>query len=95
MGFAFTGFKLMEQAVVSFLKCLIDAQVHADCLALIPAIFMPFIEYYNYRHSRQYEFDISKEAPVSHLVNAFSLSPNPSILTCVKEDLQVADVETV
>lgn len=56
---------------------------------------MPFIEYYNYRHSRQYEFDISKEAPVSHLVNAFSLSPNPSILTCIKEDLQVADVETV
>lgn len=95
MGFVFTGFKLVEQAVVSFLKCLLDAQVHPECLALIPVIFMPFVEYYNYRHSRQYEFDISKDAPVSHLVNAFSLSPDQSIISCVKEDLQVANVETV
>jgi hypothetical protein len=56
---------------------------------------MPFLQYYNYRHSRQYEYDISSEAPVSHLTNAFTLSLNPAINQYVKEDLQITNLETV
>lgn len=56
---------------------------------------MPFLQYYTYRHSRQYEFDISAEAPQSHLTNAFTLRTNPNIEALVKEDLQITSLETV
>jgi hypothetical protein len=51
------------------------------------AILMPFLHYYNYRHSRQYEYDVSDEAPVSHLTNAFPIATNHALRALVGEDL--------
>jgi hypothetical protein len=52
LGFCFTGFKLMGESIVGFFGLLLDSfpTVAVD-------IVMPFVEYYIYRHSRQFEHD--------------------------------------
>jgi hypothetical protein len=80
LGFAFTGFKLVENAFISFMKTLIDLEISPENTA---NVLMPFLAYYNYKHSRQYEFDISEEAPVSHLTKAFSFKIDNELKTYI------------
>lgn len=56
---------------------------------------MPFLHYYNYRHSRQYELDVSPQATHKHLTNAFPLVTPSQLKELVREDLQVSALETV
>ena len=55
LGFSFTGFKLINESIVSFTNVVFD---------LFPSevseIVFPFISYYIYRHSRQFEYDTTQ-----------------------------------
>lgn len=45
---------------------------------------MPFLEYYSYRHSRQYEYDLSAESEIDHLANAFPIESNSKLLAFIQ-----------
>lgn len=95
LGFAFTGFKLIENACISFLRMLLEADMHKNSPLLLQKHLMPFLHYYNYRHSRQYELDVSPQASHSHLTNAFPIATPAQLRDLVREDLQVISLETV
>ncbi len=65
------------------MKTLIDLEISPYNTA---NVLMPFLAYYNYKHSRQYEFDISNEAPVNHLTKAFSFNVDDELKTYINED---------
>lgn len=90
LGFAFTGFKLIQPAFISFFSQLTAQPLPPQSTATL----LRFLDYYHYRHSRQYEFDLSELAPEKHLANHFE--PRPSVLDAlIQEDLEVAPLETI
>ena len=76
---------------MSFMKTLIDLEISAFNTA---NVLMPFLAYYNYKHSRQYEFDISEQAPVNHLTKAFSFTISDELKTYINEDFEISRLET-
>ena len=89
LGFAFTGFKLIETPFVALFSQLISHAPH-----LVAPRLIPFLQYYNYKHSRQYEADIAPGNPKPHLANQFPCGPSP-LDSLLAEDLEIVDVETV
>lgn len=55
LGFSFTGFKLINDSIVSFTTTLLDL-FPTDC----GDVLFPFLSYYIYRHSRQFEYDMNE-----------------------------------
>lgn len=74
---------------------LLEGSMHKNCPLILQKHLMPFLQYYNYRHSRQYELDVSPQATHSHLTNAFPIATPTQLRDLVKEDLQVTTLETV
>lgn len=55
LGFSFTGFKLINDSIVSFTSTVLD-----KFSSEVSEIVFPFISYYIYRHSRQFEYDTTQ-----------------------------------
>lgn len=53
LGFAFTGFKLIEESFANFLAGLLEIQNEVNLNILIR-----FLEYYTFRNSRVYKLEI-------------------------------------
>lgn len=51
-GFAFTGFKLIEEAFCEFLTCFLEKEVKS-----VKGILMKFIHFYNFKNSRVFEIE--------------------------------------
>jgi hypothetical protein len=80
---------LIEPAFIALLSQLLSRAPH-----LVAPKLMPFLHYYNYRHSRQYDVDVSPSNPIPHLANHFPCLPHP-LAALVAEDLEQSDLETV
>ena len=55
LGFSFTGFKLVNDSIVSFTTSILDL-FPIEC----GEVLFPFLSYYIYRHSRQFEYDMNE-----------------------------------
>ena len=93
LGFAFTGFKLIGDAFVSLLSKVLSVDAQVEGRQASQAVVMPFLEYYAYRHSRQFEHDTT-DTTTSHLNKAFPQQPS-ELQEYIARDMELEEAETV
>jgi hypothetical protein len=65
-------------AFITFFSKILDSNlvyVQKDTTVICEQL-MPFLEYYHYRHSRQYDYDIQQS---NHIINAFQFETDASL----------------